>query len=492
MFRVLKTKADREGIATSEHSSSSFIPYKCHWDSNTIITKDNQLLKVVKLSGFSFETADDEDIDVRKTIRNQLFKGMALGNLGIYFHIIRSKQQAYSDDYASIDMPDGFACYLDQKWCQKHRNKLTFANELYITIVKKAGSVGGVIGSLEEIFQKVLQSADKEAWNHAMLEAYEELEEGASRVMNTLRQYHPEILGIVETPEGTRCKIIEFLSKVVNCGQSSKMLLGKSPLDKVINTQRLYFGNKAIEIKCQDGTSKFAGMVSLKEYGPKSWAGITDSFLQMPFEFILTQSFEFINKQVAIGAMQLQQNRMIQSDDKAVSQIYEINEALDRAMSGEIHFGKHHLSVMCIADNIMYLENILSMASVELTNTGGVGIRERVNMEPAFWGQLPANFDYIVRKSTINTLNLSGFNSFHNYPTGIQHGNHWGDAVTVLDTTSGTPYYFNFHVRDIGHTTIIGPTGAGKTVLMNFLCAQSQKFKCRLFFFDKDRGAEIF
>ena len=39
---------------------------------------------------------------------------------------------------------------------------------------------------------------------------------------------------------------------------------------------------------------------------------------------------------------------------------------------------------------------------------------------------------------------------------------------------------------------IIGPTGAGKTVLLNFLCAQSQKFRCRLFFFDKDRGAEIF
>jgi type IV secretion system protein VirB4 len=39
---------------------------------------------------------------------------------------------------------------------------------------------------------------------------------------------------------------------------------------------------------------------------------------------------------------------------------------------------------------------------------------------------------------------------------------------------------------------VIGPTGSGKTVLLNFLCAQAQKFNCRLFFFDKDRGAEIF
>ena len=38
----------------------------------------------------------------------------------------------------------------------------------------------------------------------------------------------------------------------------------------------------------------------------------------------------------------------------------------------------------------------------------------------------------------------------------------------------------------MGHTTIIGPTGAGKSTLMNFLCAQAQKFNCRMFFFDKN------
>ena len=113
-------------------------------------------------------------------------------------------------------------------------------------------------------------------------------------------------------------------------------------------------------------------------------------------------------------------------------------------------------------------------------------------MEPAFWAQLPGNDDFIVRKSTINSFNLAGFASMHNYPTGKAKGNHWGDSVTVFDTTSGTPYHFNFHVRDVGHSLIIGPTGAGKTVLMNFLCAMAQKFRCRMFFFDKDRGAEIF
>jgi type IV secretion system protein VirB4 len=98
----------------------------------------------------------------------------------------------------------------------------------------------------------------------------------------------------------------------------------------------------------------------------------------------------------------------------------------------------------------------------------------------------------MARRCVVNTLNIASFASFHNYPSGQRKKNHWGDAVTVLNTVSGTPFFFNFHVRDVGHSMIIGPTGAGKTVLLNFLCAQAQKFKCRLFFFDKDRGAEIF
>jgi type IV secretion system protein VirB4 len=489
-LKLSKTKADRQNIAKREFPASGFIPYLTHWNENTIITKDGDLIQVVKVGGFSFETADDEDLDIKKIIRNQLFKGMASGNLGLYFHIIRKRQQAYPDDYASVDMPDGFALYLDQKWFQKNKNKKAFANELFITIVRQASitptsGIGGILNNLSG-------SSAHEAKQKVMKEALEQLEEATGRVVNTLREYNTRLLGIVETPKGNFSEPCEFFARIVNCGSTSSMLIPSGSIDQYISTSRLYFGKRAVEVKSLDGKSKFAGIVSIKEYGPKTWAGFLDSFLKMPFEFIITQSFEFTNRQSAIAKMQLQQNRMIQAGDKAVSQIYEISEALDKAMSGEILFGNHHLTVMCIADHPKELENLLSLTSVELTNTGGIGVRERVNMEPAFWGQLPGNFGFLVRRSTINTLNLASFNSFHNYPVGKQKGNHWGDAVTVLDTTSGTPYYFNFHLRDVGHTTIIGPTGAGKTVMMNFLCAQAQKFKCRLFFFDKDRGAEIF
>ena len=488
MLKFFMGEPNRYQIMSKEYSAKWFIPYLYHLDENTIYTKKNHLIQVVKLGGFSFETADDDDVDIKKNIRNFLFKGMADPSINLYFHIIRRKQDVYSCAINSIDMPDGFASYLDQKWVQNRKNHRGFLNDLYITVVYKIKK-GINISFIDNLFSKKNSESDE---NESMIEGFEQIQEATNRIMNSLRQYNPEILGITERYNQQYSEIAEFFSTIVNCGNSPNILLGHNELDRFINNQRMYFGKKAIEIKGINGKSKFAGIVSLKEYSQKTWAGMMDGFLQMPFEFVISQSFQFINRQIAIAKMQLHQNRMIQAGDKAISQIAGISQALDMATSGEIAFGTHHLTVMCMADSLKELENALSMASVELTNTGGIGVREHVNMEPAFWAQLPCNDDFIVRSSTINTLNLASFNSFHNYPTGKKENNHWGDAVTVMDTTSGTPYYFNFHLRDVGHTTIIGPTGSGKTVLMNFLCAQAQKYQCRLFFFDKDRGAEIF
>jgi type IV secretion system protein VirB4 len=493
MLKLSKTTAAKEGALQKEVHASHFIPYKCHWNKNTLITKNNELLQVIKVEGFSFETADDEDLDIRKSMRNLLFKSMASGSVTLYFHTIRRRRPLTNDDDTSFDptvkMGSDFVSYLSSEWQKKYTDFQSFVNEHYISILYKPDTAGAAI--LQHLLKKFVQASDKKAWENDMKEMVESLEEMTNRVVTTFKDYDSRVLGVKNTKTGVYCEILEFLNSIVNCGHSAPVLAPRGDIDKYLPTHRLFFGSRSMEARGPEG-SKYAGIVSILEYGPNTAAGIFDRFLQMPFEFIMTQSFMFENRTIAINSMQLQQNRMIQAEDKAVSQIAEINQALDMAMSGDIGFGNHHFSLLCIEDDLKSLENTLSMAVVELSNCGIQPVRERVNMEPSYWGQLPGNMGYIVRKSLINTLNLSCFASLHNFPAGKRNGNHWGDHVTVLDTTSGTPFYFSFHVRDVGHTLIIGPTGAGKTVLMNFLCAQAQKFRCRMFFFDKDRGAEIF
>ena len=483
--QLTRRKVSKDRYAKREVSAADFIPYDHHWDKETIITKNKELLQIIKVDGFSFETADDDVVDMKKMVRNSLYKSMAEGTFSLAFHMIRRRQSAFP----AGEMPEGFAQYVDDQWRKKHHSRSSFVNELYITVIRKGDTKGAA--KIENLFKSIEQKTNKKAESEEFKEMHKELKEAVYRVLATFKDYGARVLTTHMSPSGPISEPLEFLGRLVNAGDAQKMLVPTLDIAHYLPTNRLYFGSRAIEVRSATGT-RYAGIVSIREYAPHTAAGMMDAFLQLPFEFVISQSYQFENRQVNIGSMQLQQRRMMQSSDLAVSQVREISDALDMAMSGHIAFGDHHLTVMCFEDNLNALEGAISMVIAEMVNVGIHPVREKLVLEQCFWAQLPANFEFIGRKSKINTLNIASFAAMHNYPVGKIDGNHWGDAVTVFDTTSGTPFFFNFHARDVGHTTIIGPTGAGKTVLMNFLCAQAQKFKCRLFMFDKDRGAEIF
>ncbi len=485
MIRLSAIKPEKEKVTKYEVSAAHFVPYKCHYNSDTILTHNEELIRVIKIKGFAFETVDDIDIDLKKNARNNLFKGMAMGNLSLYFHTVRRKEKGFPDG----EMPDDFSRRVNQEWAFKHSDDRTYINEHYLTIIRGKDKSG--VAMLENMAKKLQHKADKTSWETHMREAFDELDEMTERILNGFSNYGAQVLGLIETEDSVHSELLEFLARLVNAGYSQPIAVPLGPIANHLPISRMYFGGKSIEVHNPSGI-KYAGIVSIKEYRPSTHAGVFDGFMQMPFELIISQSFSFINRMIAISSMQLQQRRLVQSEDVAVSQIQEIDQALDSAMSGEFAFGNHHMTVLCVEDSIKSLESALSMAVVELSNSGITGVREKVNLEPAYWSQLPGNALYMARRSIINTLNVASFASFHNYPSGKRKRNHWGDAVTVFNTVSGTPYFFSFHVRDVGHTMIVGPTGSGKTVLMNFLCAQAQKFNGRLFFFDKDHGAEIF
>ena len=49
--------------------------------------------------------------------------------------------------------------------------------------------------------------------------------------------------------------------------------------------------------------------------------------------------------------------------------------------------------------------------------------------------------------------------------------------LCICSTSYGTPFFMNLNVRDVGHTFIFGPTGAGKSTLMALLMAQATKYE---------------
>jgi len=207
---------------------------------------------------------------------------------------------------------------------------------------------------------------------------------------------------------------------------------------------------------------------------------------------VISQSFGFVDRQTALGRVNLTLRRMRAADDEALSLRGELAVARDDLAAGRAAFGEHHLTVAIRGRSLKEVDDGVAEVSAALTDRGMIAVREEMALEPAFWAQFPGNFSYIPRRGMIASRNFASLASMHNFPRGQADGNHWGQAVTVLETTAAGPYHFNFHHGDLGNFTVIGPSGSGKTVVLNFLLAQARKFDPRIIFFDKDRGAELF
>ena len=58
------------------------------------------------------------------------------------------------------------------------------------------------------------------------------------------------------------------------------------------------------------------------------------------------------------------------------------------------------------------------------------------------------------------------------------------DALAILETQWKTPYYYDLFHGDVGHTLILGATGAGKSFTLNFLLVQALQYDPRVLILD--------
>ncbi|WP_198266678.1 VirB4 family type IV secretion/conjugal transfer ATPase [sulfur-oxidizing endosymbiont of Gigantopelta aegis] len=487
-----------------ENPASEFIPYRAQIDDYTIKCQSGDFVRIIKLEGVAHEAASIDDIENWKEQLNSLLKNIASPNLCLWTNTVRREIKQY---------PKGlFNHPFDRKLNDKYRGSIqktkTFVNELYLSIVFRPEN-SRVVGLFSK-FETNIENLKEQQKEH--LQDFDDI---TSYVQSALAVYRPRMLEIYERNNRLCSEPLEFLDYLIN-GYWTPRYLQRKPVNEVLARSRVFFGMEAFEIRSV-ADRKFGATLGILEYPEETDAGLINSLLSAPFQFVLTQSFGFISRPVAVKTLQRQQRTMIQDGDLAESQIAAISDALDDVVSGRIVFGHHHLNLSVYADTTEQLRKNLSAAQAELADSGLVVAREDLSLSAAFWSQLPGNTQYRPRPALISSRNFAGFSSFHNYPIGEIDGNQWGPAVTSFKTSSGAPYFFNFHepldsykraikregIEDeeqenksgqkaLGNTLIIGPSGTGKTVVQGFLMSQSQKFDPTQVVFDKDRGLEIF
>lgn len=478
---LLKKAAIDPNKLVAKKPDENFVPYVCHFDPNTIITKNGELLQIIRITGFSNNSAAKELISLRESVRDAVVDNVKDNKVAFWFNTIRRKK----DISPRGNFKDFFSQQVNQAWIKENKWDDQFVNELYITII-----VEGLDTSIVNLnaFMRSFSYMTTRTLHHKFLqEAHKKLTQLAAKVVAQTEEYGAKLLGIAEWDGILYSEPMRFFGKIVNLYEE-RYPLSANDISDDLTSHKIAFGDRELEVVGYKNKN-FAVMMSLKEYFEVSTNQL-ERILQLPFEFIITQSFDFTFSKKEIEPYEYQNYILKVSGDEDFRQLSGVAHFIENKQGLDTDYGKLQTTIMLISSTREELEKDLKASFEQFNSLGFVVIREDIFLEHCFWSQLPGNFRYLRRQKVINTNRIAGFAALHNFPSGLIAGNKWGPAATVFKTVLNTPYFFNFHDGDLGHSLIMGPAGSGKTVLLNFLVTQARRFDGKLFYFDFNNAAK--
>ena len=464
------------------------LPYARLIDENTVLLRDGSVMSAIQVPGLLFETEDSDALNAHAATREVMLRSTLDARFVMYHHVIRRRVEVELD----AEFPDALSRHIDARWKQRLAGGSLFINDQFVTLIRRPAR--GKTGLPERLSKMFSRRGQEEL--EADPRDIRSLKAAITGLVASLQNYGAAVLGDYQAPGsangGTNSEMLELLSALYN-GEMRPVRRPSPETDigHMLPYRRASFGLDAMELRGSSAPD-FAAILGLKDYPEATSPGLLDNLLRLPFEMVVTESYAPNERTTAKERIDLALRRSRSVDEEAAAERAEMLSARDALGNGAVGFGDHHLTVLVREATLPRLDDAMASCAAALADTGAIAVREDTNLEPAFWAQFPGNEEYIVRRALISSANMAGFGSFHGFALGQASGNHWGDAVTLLETTSATPFFFNFHHGDLGNFSVIGPSGSGKTVVMNFLAAQAQKFKPRTILFDKDRGAELF
>lgn len=499
-------KIIRQEVPISQHIGIT------HFNSPTVLeTHNGLLLSVIKVEGHPYDTATNEVLNqLKQTWHRTLL--LLDERFGIHVTLHRHRENIHLPG----DFPDPFTQAFNANYHKQFQGRNVYMNDIYITLVYKGITEGKAAKSLL-FFKSMSERVIKEARIHQRAAHIKQLQRVTQQLLISLATFKPRLLGLEDKSLGYS-ELLCFLSVIVNGGEQNHMRftrfaprINKTVEENCIDrqypdghiaqylpTNRLFFG-KHIQFQGNaTSDTRYAAMLGIKRYGHETSSLMLDPLLQLDCEFISTNSFLLVPKDIAKQHIAKHQNKMHAVEDAATSQLMDLEIAKDEMESDRISMGYHHHALMLISDSQVSLEHAITRAVHCYSDAGMVAIKESLGQEPAFWAQIPTNTKYITRSSLISSENFVDFCPLHNDARGYRDGNHLGSAVSMVETVSRTPFFINLHARGnqhnptTGHTVIIGGNGSGKTVTMAFLDAQLARYGGRSFLFDRNQGMEIY
>jgi len=203
---------------------------------------------------------------------------------------------------------------------------------------------------------------------------------------------------------------------------------------------------------------------------------------------------QWFNKRKSVTALlrEVIYNQPVQLlDSDADNKVVDADLALQALGGDHVAFGYLTTTITVADEDRARVEEKVRAVERIVGGVGFASIRESVNAVEAWLSSLPGQVYANVRQPLVHTLNLAHLMPLSSVWAGPARNAHLdGPPLLYAETSGSTPFRLSTHVGDVGHLIVVGPTGAGKSVLLALLALQFRRYEqAQVYIFDKGFSA---
>ncbi len=469
---------------------ADYLPWGCLVAPGVVLNKDGSFQRSARFRGPDLESATEAELVATCARINNVLRRFGSG-WALFFEAERHLAR----DYPPADFPDPVSRLIDEERRAAFENSETLFESSYVLTFAYMPPPERVGRAEKLLVETEGARPDLDYRDHL-----HDFVLRSDRALDLLDQLMPEVTALSDA---------ETLTYLHNCISNRRHPIA-------VPETPVYLDAVLVDTSLTGGLAPMLGDAHLRVltvlgYPGATTPGLLDALNHLGFEYRWTTRFvpldkaaaekevrryrrQWFAKRKSIAAIikeVLTNEQSVLVDTDADNKTADADAALQELGADLVAYGYVTTTVVVWdVDDAVVREKVRAAQRV-LDGRGFATIDESANAVEAWLSSLPGHVYANVRTAPVNTLNLAHMMPLSAAWAGPARNAHLdGPPLLTVRTNETTPFRLVTHMGDVGHTLIVGPTGAGKSVLLSLIAMQFRRYAAaRITIFDKGGSA---
>ncbi|WP_349764094.1 hypothetical protein [Fusobacterium sp. SYSU M8D902] len=493
VFIVFLFKLETEYDPKNKNRTVDYLPWIILNKDGIITNKNGSITKI-----FKYKCDDMEHLSNYFLFRYRDHINNILKRLDEKWVVQVDSIRKVSNKYPNSKFKNKILNELDKSRKEKYLGGNYYESENYISLTYFPPK--DKENKLENLFYKNIENKDQ---LEGILEKYfSEL----NIVINLLKEH------FISLEELTPDETVTFLHSCITGNDKKLKYIPGKLLDYYISDVDIIPNNEPVKIG-----NKYLAVIGILSHIAEHPCGLFDELSRLGIEYRINHRFIYISDKEGIKISEDYEKAYNNERKSFIASMKE--EAMKEEVIGESEYalamkeearglsndlrkrslksGYYSFNVVLLDENKEKLKENIEKIMEEIDLLGFVSVNETVNCLETFFGTMAGDCINGLRKPLMTTYNLAslipinmdwGGSSTNKF---FKQNNYPSEALIYCQSGENSSFKLNLHIGDVGHTLVLGQTGGGKSVLLNTLAYQSQKYGARVVFFDNGGSSRV-